>query len=513
MRKRILSVLFTAIFVVSAALQLYGCGGSGDDLSAGQNDGSSKSFFGLDIPDGTDYGGKTVRVLTTAVVESASSYQIQPKNNSLYNAETATATISAAAECTSLVEERLNIKIEEECVVTLSRIGGEMYKRIFNDALSYTSDYLFAMPCVIEAAMLASDGLLYDLKEIPTINLNNEWWCKPFNDTVSIAEHTYFGSNDIGYVSKDATLFVAFNKKMADANRITEKYGYSSLYEMVDNKAWTQDVMYEMARSVYQDLNRNNICDPGDINGMAGQVGVIYWNLIAGGEHIVTKDENDYPVLTLKNERAIDIIEKAQDYFSDPQSGFICADNYFSQSNIPVTDIIVPEFKADRCLFFYNALLNLDLIRDMESDFGVLPCPLYDNTQENYISNIGAWSATCVCVPVSTVGDDVKLAGLVIEALAAACKEKLNPVYYEQTLQYQISRDEDSMRMLDIIFANRTPELAEAYRWGTMTDVLNNMLKAQSGTFVSAYEAAETATQKAIDETIAAFSGRDETID
>lgn len=513
MKNRILSILFAVVLAVSAALPLFGCGESGESTSDGRSEESRESFFGLDIPDDADYGGKTIRVLTTSVTATASSYQIQPNNNPSYSAETATATISAAAECTRLVEERLNVNIEEECIITLSRIGGEMYNRIYSDAMSLTADYLFAMPCVIEAAMLAKDGLLYDLNEVPTINLNNEWWCKPFNETVSIAGHTYFGSNDIGYVSKDATLFVAFNKKMADSNRITEKYGYSSLYEMVDNKAWTQDVMYEMARSVYQDLNNNNICDPGDINGMAGQVGVVYWNLIAGGEHIVTKDKNDYPLLTIKNERAIGIIEKAQDYFSDPQSGFICADDYFSQSNIPVTDIIVPEFKADRCLFFYNALLNLDLIRDMESDFGVLPCPLYDKTQENYISNIGAWSATCVCIPVSTQNDDVKLAGLVIEALAAACKEKLNPVYYKQTLQYQISRDDDSMRMLDIIFANRTPELAEAYRWGTMTDVMNGMLKAQKGTFVSAYEAAEPATQKAISETIAAFSERDETID
>ncbi|MBQ3229895.1 MAG: hypothetical protein IJB49_02630 [Clostridia bacterium] len=513
MKKRIFTLLVLALLVVSATLPLYGCEETEESSVGSQTEVSDGSFFGLDIPEGTNYDGKTVRVLTTSVTETATSYQIQPDNNSLYNAETATAAITAAAECTRLVEERLNVEIEEECIVTLSRIGGEMYKRIYNDALSLTADYLFAMPCVIEAAMLAKDGLLYDLGEISTIDLNNEWWCKPFNETCTIAGHTYFGSSDIGYVSKDATLFVAFNKKMAETNRITEKYGYSSLYEMVDNKAWTQDVMYEMAKSVYQDLNNNNICDPGDVNGMAGQVGVIYWNLIAGGEHIVTKDENDLPVLTLNNERAVSIINNAQDYFSDPQSGFICADDYFSQSKIPVTDIIVPEFKADRCLFFYNALLNLDLIRDMESDFGVLPCPLYDDTQDNYVSNIGAWSATCICIPTSTVGDDVKLAGLVIEALSAACKEKLNPVYYEQTLQYQISRDDDSMRMLDIIFENRTPELAEAYRWGTMTDVLNNMVKAQKGTFVSSYQAAEQATQKAIDETITAFMERDETID
>lgn len=505
MFKRFISILMLTAILVSC-FAICGCGDASEHSDPSESGSEDKSFYGYNIPEGTDFGGRTYRVLTTDASHHAASFQVQPASNELYSAETATASLNAIAESMNLLEERLNVKIEEECIFTFSRYGGEMYQRIYADAMSMSADYVFAMPCVIEAAMLAQESLLYNLSDIPTIDLKNEWWCKSYNDAINFAGKTYFAVSDIGYDSKDATVFVAFNKKMADSYRITEKYGCESLYEMVDKKQWTQDAMYEMAKSVYQDLNHNNRCDIGDINGIAAQAGFIQWMLAAAGEKIVTKNENDLPVLTVKNERAIKVIADAQEYALDPQSGFISADDYFNMSHVPVPDVIVPEFKADRCLFFYNCILNLENIRDMESDFGVLPCPLYDKDQDNYVSGVGSWSVPAVCIPVSTVGSDVTDAGIIIEAFSAICRAKLNPVYYEQTLQYQIARDDDSMRMLDIIFNNRIPEPAEVYCWGDITGVVTSMLKAQQGTFVSAYEAAEKKTQAAINETIEAFS-------
>ena len=104
----------------------------------------------------------------------------------------------------------------------------------------------------------------------------------------------------------------------------------------------------------------------------------------------------------------------------DPAVGFICADDYFNLSSVPVSEVIVPEFKADRCLFFMNAILNLELIRDMESDFGVIPCPLYDSTQDNYNSNVGAWSCNAICIPTAVDEADLEMAGHIISALSAA---------------------------------------------------------------------------------------------
>lgn len=506
MLKRVFSLILA--FVISLlCLFTVGCKEETEQSQQAQETVSEdKSFYGLELPDDLDYGGRAVNVLTTATAQSPTSFHIQPNDNDMYTAETASSVISTAAECTRLVEQRLGVEIHEEVVYTWSRYGGDMYKKIRSDAMSYTADYIFTMPCSIEAGMLSIDGLLYDLNEVPHIDLNREWWCKQFNDGVTVGGKTYFAIGDIGTVSKEATFFVAFNKKMAESNALAQRYGYSSLYEMVDNKAWTQDVMYEMAKSVYQDTNENNKCDVGDVNGIAGQDGAIYNMLTSAGAKIISVDSSGYPKLSVYKERTLNIIGDAQDYFQDPKSGFISANDYFNLSQVPVAEVIVPEFKADRLLFFMDAIMNLNLIRDMESDFGVLPAPLYDKSQESYSSQIGCWSTNCIAIPTFVSGEDLELAGYIIEALSAVSNKKLNPVYYEQTLQYQISRDDESMRMLDIIFAGRTCELAEIYNLDIFNTVCG-MLKAKPDTFASAYEAVKDKTQKRLDEIVDAYKG------
>ncbi len=454
-----------------------------------------KGFYGYTgIPEGTDFGGREVSVLTLA------SYQIQPESSPTYDPENMTVVNTTAAECTRLVEELLNIEIVEEGIDTGSRYGGPFYKRVQNDALSGTADYAFIMPALTEAAMLASDGLLYDLNKL--VDLSQPWWCKEFNDAVTIAGKTYFASSDITTVSVASTMFVLFNKVIEKKYELAKGYGYDSMYAMVDDKAWTQDVMYEMAKKVYSDTNENNISDPEDQLGMSAQHNVVYWLLRSGGINVCTLDSEGYPTLTVKNERAISLVTKAQEYCQDPASGLVIADDYPVESGLRPT---VTAFLDGRCLFFFNAISSLDTLRVMEDDFGVLPCPMFDDTQENYTNNVGAWTSNCVAIPTSIPEEDIQLSVYLIEALAAVSRSKLTPTYFEQTLQYQISRDDESMRMLDIINANRAPDLSEMYRWGKMMQTIAGLRTAPIGTFVSAYDAIDEQTILEIEATVEDF--------
>ncbi|MBR6777678.1 MAG: hypothetical protein IKM27_08025 [Clostridia bacterium] len=507
MKKRVLAF---SLFLLMLALSLCACNVEGNDNSGNVSDGTGgNTFFGLALPEDLNYKGRTVKVLSTSTNDDWS-YQIQPASNPNYSADTASGIVTAAAERTRLVEERLGVNIEEEVVYTSNRYGGEMYQRIISDMAIGKGDYLFCMPASTEAAMLSTEGVLLDLTTVETLDITKPWWSQSFNEKVSIAGSVYFTIGDIGYVNKNATLFVAFNKAMVEENHLAEDYGYASLYEMVDEGAWTQDVMFAMSKAVYQDLNENNKSDVGDILGFAQQDGVIACLLSGAGETIATPDADGYPSLTIKNERAISLISDAQEFLQNPQSGFISANDYFNVSGVPVSDVIVPEFKADRLLFLMEAVLNLPLLRDMENDFGVLPTPKYDKEQEEYFSRIGGWSCDTICIPSFVEGEDLEVAGYVLDALGAASRANLNYVYYEQTLQYQISRDDESMRMLDIIFESRIPDMCEIYRWGTMYDTVIGMYKAGKDTFVSAYEKAEPGTIEEMEQTIEIFKSLQE---
>ena len=496
------------IFALVMALMMLAIPLSACDKQDGNNSGGNVSlsdeegFFGYHLPDGVDYEGRVLYVLSTAVASTATCYQIDPESNPEYlGTSELSSVLLAAKESTELVEELLNVEIEEECIYTSSRYGGPMYQRISRDIISNTGDYIFAMPCLNEAAMLACDGLLYDLNTV--VDLQNPWWCQPFNDAVTIAGKTYFATGDIGTVSKESTMFVAFNKEIEAKNHLAESYGYKSLYEMVDNKAWTQDVMFEMAKAVFVDTNDNNEADPDDIVGMSAQENIVYWLLRAGNINVCTLNDEGYPELTVNNERAISLITDAQEYVQAPDSGLIIADDY-SYLKLPVNPV-VQTFIDGNGLFYFNAISSLNSIRVMEDDFGVLPCPLYDETQENYSNNVGSWTSNCVCLPTFLTEEDLVIAGQLLEALGAVNRAKLTPVFFEQTLQYQISRDDDSMRMLEIIDQNRSPDLSEMYRWGSMMATVASMRTLPVGTFVSQYEKYESKTLADIEATVNTF--------
>ncbi len=494
--KNILKAISLILLIALSCTFFAACNGSSDESSnADLSENTDDGFYGYQVPEGLNYNDEVVRVLTLG------SYQIKPEDNPEYSSEKASAVISAASECTRKVEQLLGVVVEEEAISTGSRYGGPFYQRVVNDAMSDTADYLFVMPALTEAAMLASDGLLYDLNTL--VNLDNPWWCKEFNDVVTIGGKTYFASGDITTVSLASTMFVVFNKEIESKHGLANKYGYESMYDMVDKDAWTQDVMFEMAKTVYVDSNENNRCDPDDLVGISAQHNVVYWLLRSGGINVCTVNDDAAPSLNVKNERALNLIYNAQEYCQDPKSGLVIADEYKDYEG-PFNPT-VEAFYDGRGLFFFNALSAMDAIRSMKNDFGVLPCPKFDDTQENYTCNVGAWTSNCIAVPTSVHESQLELATHFIEALGAISHELLTPTYFEQTLQYQISRDDDSMRMLDLINNNRAPDLSEMYRWGNLMQTIADMRTQPIGTFVSAYDAIDEQTIIEIEETLEFF--------
>ncbi len=509
MKKRIIS----AVLLVSLLLTLCACvGAEAGGESGGTTSAQDGSFFGYEPKNKGGYGGKTVNFMTHYANESYN-MQIDPYSREEFDETKASTVISAVAERTKLVEEALDVDIKETVVVSSKRTGGgEAYDAVIMDIQGGLNEYDVIMPCLRDAALLAQDGKLIDLNKLEGLDLTNEWWSQRFNQDTAIDGKVFFTIGDIGYVNKDATMFVAFNKEMVEEQRLMEGTGYKSLYEMVDNKTWTQDVLFRMAKAVYIDSNENNKCDPGDINGIAGQSALVQWMLFASGERIATLDSEKLPIISLYNPRSVNIVDKTQEYISDPKNGYLSANDYFNLSNVPVMDVTVPEFVGGRCLFFIDAVLNMENLRGMKQNFGVLPMPMFDDTQDGYSSAISYWTSDGLCIHNGFTGDTARLAMIadVLEAMGAASRARLVPAYYTQTLQTQISRDQESERMLDIIFAGRTVELADVYDWGKLSTMVVELHSAPQGSFGSSYDSIKDSAQTEIQETIDKYKSLNE---
>ena len=80
-------------------------------------------------------------------------------------------------------------------------------------------------------------------------------------------------------------------------------------------------------------------------------------------------------------------------------------------------------------LFGSQVLLKLQILRDYDTDFGIIPFPKYDELQEKYQSSV--WNGL-VCVPVTA--KDYSLSGAVLETMAYYSQSTLMPAYYDKLL-------------------------------------------------------------------------------
>ena len=141
---------------------------------------------------------------------------------------------------------------------------------------------------------------------------------------------------------------------------------------------------------------------------------------------------------------------------------------YFGEQDY--TDKMVEMFQGDRALMMWIRLRDVEDLRSMEADFGILPMPKYEESDNSYRSAVNSYVGTMTCIPQTNYDPD--MTGYFIEALALESHYTVIPEYYNINLQGKISRDEESREMLDLIFSNRHYDLGEIYDPGNFANTL-----------------------------------------
>lgn len=107
----------------------------------------------------------------------------------------------------------------------------------------------------------------------------------------------------------------------------------------------------------------------------------------------------------------------------------------------------VEPFMSGNSLFYGGTLASTAAMREMDTDFGILPSPKYTADQESYW-NVSP-NAHALLVPV-TIGDQ-QFAGTVMEELAYYSNVHMLSAYFDTMLKGKSARDEESAEMLDLI--------------------------------------------------------------
>ena len=91
---------------------------------------------------------------------------------------------------------------------------------------------------------------------------------------------------------------------------------------------------------------------------------------------------------------------------------------------------------------------NASILRNMDTDFGIIPYPKYDETQEEYRTTSHN-AVSMMCFPVTV--KDPEMSAIITEALCAESYRNVIPQYYDIALKAKGARDDESGEMIDLI--------------------------------------------------------------
>lgn len=422
MKKRILSLLLLA--VISASL--FACGG---DVDAGKTT-DTVADPADSLPAGIEkknYADAPVDIL----YPNWGLYR-----NYFHSDENTGEAIDVALFNRELkVEEYLGVDISHTMVDIIENIPSKVRE------ITMAGDDLHQMVlahCIVGISTMATEGMLYDLASIATVDTTTDWWNSDSMENLTVGGKQFYAVND--YMIPDPNA-VIFNRDFIKV------YDLEDPYDIVREGDWTFDTMISMMKTVTTD-NGDGQWDINDTYGFGCPNDWFLTSFVYSADLLLLKKDADdlYTLAFGMNERTIKLADKLDVLLNGPDTFLYGFTHDFPGYN-GYDETKSLSIKKGRTLFGLVTLNDLHTYRDTTVDFGLLPYPKLDSEQENYISL--DWSGL-MCVPASVKNPE--MVGEVIELLAYYSDEEVLPAYYDLVLGEKLSRDEDSKEMLDIIF-------------------------------------------------------------
>lgn len=486
--KRLTAILILAGLSVSAL----SCGGetptpveSTSDSTTETDAVTEKAFPSL--PDDLKFGGETINVL---IREDSGSGSVLWKNEFDVESQSGDVVSDAVWQRNQTVSEYLDIKINYEKLPGAWNDKDNFLSTVRTSIMASDSAWDVIGSYQYYTPTLVTEGLYKNLYDFPNIDYSADWWPDDFINTIALKNKLYFITGSIALSSSRDMIVTFFNKKIADEFSIDP-------YKIVKDGEWTIDKANELSSLVAGDLNGDGKMTLGDdrfgyMNYSVGEY------LVSGGTKPSDRNADGLPEYRLTDERYANVVSKLQSLLFDCDGSV----SYPQSSAYQERNSI---FKNDQVLFFVTGLAQSDEFRDMDSDFGIIPIVKLDKEQENYYTRLGD-SYTVFGVPVDS-GKDDELVGAFLEAMAYEGYKTVSPAYYSTVLKDKISRDTESIEMLEMIQKNLVYTFDYLYSsvLGDVGSVMRAPLQDKSVGFASYVAARIDSWQASLDRLVAKF--------
>ncbi len=314
--------------------------------------------------------------------------------------------------------------------------------------------------------------------DIPYVDLDKPYWDQSLRYEMSFMDHLFLVDSSLCNEDTQETVAILFNKQMASDRQMPD------FYEAVRNREWTIDRLYEIVTAWEGDINGDgNMTANDDVFAMNSNDFAILSLFNSCGGTFVTKDDFDYPEFTFPTEENYEITEVVRDIMTNP--------NYANSDTIAGGCDPIGMFRDNRSLLFSYSIKSTVRLRGEEGiDFGIIPHPLYDEFQEEYVSYVSKHAMGMLSVLRSERDPDK--VGFILEALSAGSYYDLKNAYYDVTLKTKMSRDDESQDMLDLIFSRRRIDFTDVFDFSLFGNAYLRQLSATPGkgivTIYASYE-------------------------
>ena len=430
--------------------------------------------FLASLPDDLDFGGMEFCIGYTSGFED--------KNEVAPDAElTKGEIVDDAIRLRNIyVEDRLNIRITTS--------ADEMCS--WTDLTSFVQPLIMAGDTTYDAFVASAwglfqsslNGLLLPMQDIETIDFSNPWWDTELIDMISLGSNSIYAvAGAINYLDDYATVALLINTKLCKQTNLELPY------QMVLDGTWTIDRFCEYTKAYSADLNGDGVYDENDAYGLICNMGIPYKFSCGSGESFILIEDDGFVTLN-QSERFFNVIDKLFVQLLDRGNNAVCVVE--RKLGYDIGNALFPQGQS---LFYVDQVGGIDAMRKkMEDDFGIVPIPKYDEVQENYYSVFDTAYGTAYAIP--TTQEDPDTAGRILEVMGFYSQDTIYPAVIEKNILVKGIRDEESGKMLDIIFQNKFYELGQ---WGSFVyEQIMGMALDGSNKFASKIASITKATEK-----------------
>ena len=446
-----------------------------------------------DLPDGLDFGGKTFNILCNEYpVPGWTQFDIDAEelNGSPVN--------DAVFTRNSLIEEKYNCTVNE-IKIDYSQVSTKLSKAV--KAGDPSIDIATPLFWCGQLANNAVAGLFVDLNTVDTMNLSSPWYDQQSIRDFGLMDRLYFLTSDLTIGDLIATAGMVFNKKLYDDYGYES--GYGKIYDVVRGGKWTLDMLKQMVLALSSDLNGDGEMNDKDFYGLLYQRDSLPSFFNAFDMRVADVDSDGMPyysLITPANSVKMDALFS----FLYTKENCFHVMNWFDNTSTDFTTGMCNMFINNQALFMWIRFADVEMLRNMDIDFGIIPVPKWDEAQAQYYSSVNQHMGTATVIPVSC--EDPETEGYFLEAICCESMKKLIPAYYDITLQGKVTRDEESVDMLDLIFDHRVYDIGAIFNFGNFGQDTYQMTVKYNSDYSSIWAKGESKYLKALDKFITQYT-------